>query len=363
MGSNQFGELFKVMTWGESHGRAIGAVIDGCPANLEITEQEIQAKLDKRKPGNSPFTTPRKEPDTVEILSGVFQNKTLGTPISLIIYNRDVNSSSYEKLKELLRPGHADYTYREKYGHHDYRGGSRASARETAVRVAAGAIAEKLLLHFGIRLSAYIIQIGSVFANVKETPFEEIEAGLQKSALFCPDQRAEFAMIEELTQIKEERDSLGGAIELISTPLPVGLGDPIFQKLEANLANAMLSIPACKAFEIGSGFEAASMKGSEHNDPFIHEMGKVKTATNHAGGILGGISNGMPLKIRVAFKPPSSIGRPIQTLTTKNQKALITQPKSARHDPCVVVRAVPVVKAMCALTLADALLLRKTAVL
>ncbi|MBS0615568.1 MAG: chorismate synthase [Verrucomicrobia bacterium] len=324
MASNSFGSLFCITTWGESHGKAIGVVIDGCPAGLPLTEADIQAELDLRSPGKTPYTSPRKEPDTAHIYSGVFEGLTTGTPISIIINNQDVDSSSYQK--DILRPGHAGYTYLEKYGIFDYRGSGRASARETACRVAAGAIAKKLLKHFDIICTARLI-----------TPMEKIIAA------------------------KEAGDSIGGLVEFTALGLPAGLGDPIYEKLEAKLASAMLSIPASKAFEIGEGFACADMHGSEHNDLFENRNGKITTQTNHAGGTLGGISTGMPLVGRVAFKPASSIPQSQPTITTHGESIEFKPSPSARHDPCVAIRAVPVVEAMLALVLADALLMQRAA--
>jgi chorismate synthase len=324
---NSFGQIFRITTWGESHGKAIGVVIDGCPAGIEICEEEIQQELEKRAPGRSPLTSPRKEPDRAEILSGVFEGKTTGTPISIIIFNQDVDSSKYEPIKNLLRPGHANYTYLKKYGIFDYRGAGRASARETACRTAAGAIAKKFLLSLGIVPKAYIKEIGG------RKDYEEI-----------------------LHRAKEEGDSLGGVVEVEVSDLPAGLGEPIYHKIEALLAQAMLSLPACKGFEMGCGFAAARMRGSEHNDSFV-ALGK--TETNHAGGTLGGITNGMPLVFRVAFKPTSSIFKIQKTVTLEGEPANFELPVGSRQDPCIVLRAVSVVEAMTALVLADTLLLNR----
>ena len=329
--SNSFGKMFKITTWGESHGKAIGVVIDGCPAGLDINEEELREALLARAPGNSPHTSPRKEKDHAEILSGTFEGKTTGTPISIMIPNHDVDSSKYEPIKNFLRPGHANFTYLQKYGIFDYRGGGRASARETACRVAAGYIGKKLLSFYGIKLTAYLKQIGGMDA-------------------------AEEEAYKVLQRVKEEGDSLGGVVEFSALQVPVGLGSPVYGKLEAELASAMLSLPAAKGFEIGSGFEAAAMKGSLHNDLFVKEEGEIKTSKNHAGGILGGISNGMPIVGRVAFKPPSSIMKAQESLTLDGEKAKLQLPEGSRHDPCVAIRAVPVVEAMAALVLADAIL-------
>jgi chorismate synthase len=356
MASNSFGTLFKITTFGESHGKAIGVVIDGCPAGIALSESDINAALAHRAPGRNPFTSPRKEGDRGEILSGVFEGKTTGAPICILIANSDGDPSKYEPVKDLLRPGHANYTYLEKYGVFDYRGGGRASARETACRVAAGAIAKKLLDAEGVRLTAYIKQIGRVEAIIDCENFHP-----QQSPLFCPDKSAEEKMIALLEEAKNEGDSLGGLVEFTALSVPVGLGDPVYEKLSANLAFAMMSLPAVKGFEIGSGFRAVAMRGSEHNDRFIQEGGQVQTSTNHAGGTLGGISNGMPLIGRVAFKPTSSIKQPQATLTTSKEPGTFQLPEGSRHDPCVAIRAVPVVEAMAALVLADAILLNRCA--
>lgn len=334
MASNSFGKMFKITTWGESHGKAIGVVIDGCPAGLELAEEELHAALFVRAPGNSPHTSPRKEKDRAEILSGVFEGKTTGTPISIIIPNHDADSSKYEPIKEVLRPGHANFTYLQKYGIFDWRGGGRASARETACRVAAGFVAKKLLEVYGVHLTAYLKQIGGLDAQ---------------------DQEACEALLE---QVKAEGDSIGGIVEFVAEKIPAGLGSPIYGKLEAELASAMLSLPAAKGFEIGRGFESAAMRGSLHNDLFINEE-NIKTSKNDAGGILGGISTGMPIVGRVAFKPPSSIKKTQESLTLDGKKTILELPEGSRHDPCVAIRGVPVVEAMAALVLADAMLLMR----
>jgi len=324
MAANSFGTIFRITTFGESHGKAIGVVIDGCPAGLELCDDEINEALAKRAPGKSPLTSPRKEPDVGEIISGVFEGKTTGAPICFIIPNRDYDSSKYEATKDLYKPGHANFTYLEKYAVFDYRGGGRASARETAARVAAGAVAKKILAHYGVTIEAHLQQDENLIAEVQK-----------------------------------EGDSIGGLVEFIATGVPVGLGDPVYEKLEANLAHAMLSLPASKGFELGSGFRAASMRGSEHNDAFVERDGKVVTATNHAGGTLAGIATGMPLIGRVAFKPASSIKKPIPTLSLDKEPATFSLPEGSRHDPCVAIRAVPVVEAMVALVLVDALLMNR----
>ncbi len=322
MPGNSFGTLFKITTWGESHGSAIGVVIDGCPAGLILDTNDIQKELDRRKPGQNKLTTARKEADKAEILSGVFKNKTTGTPISLLIRNADTRSKDYEKLKDLYRPGHADFTYEAKYGFRDHRGGGRASGRETAARVAAGAIAKKII------------------HSVKF-----------KTRLISPD-------LKTIEKVKKEGDSVGGLIECIIKNIPAGLGSPVFGKLDACLAQAMLSIPGVKGFEIGSGFKSADMKGSEHNDELLAKKGKVVTKTNHAGGVLGGISNGMDIVFRVAFKPASSIAQKQQTVDRKGRKKMLEI--KGRHDPCIALRALPVVESMAALVLADEFLIQKT---
>lgn len=354
MGNNSFGKIFSITTFGESHGKAIGVVIDGCPAGLAIAEDEINAELKKRAPGNSPFTSPRKEEDQVEILSGLFEGKSTGAPIALLIYNRDADSSKYEPIKEVLRPGHANYTYLKKYGLFDYRGGGRSSARETAARVAAGAIAKKLLKYFEIEVYAYIKSIGGIGSEIPS--FEEIAKKRDESPVFCPDPVAASKMIERLHEVKAQGDSLGAVVEFMTNRLPIGLGDPIYDKLEARLAYAMLSLPATKGFEIGDGFDAAKKRGSEHNDLFISSDNETTLQTNHAGGTLGGISDGMPLVARVAFKPTSSIKKEQQSVNLKGESSPFKLPEGSRHDPCVAIRGVFVVEAMAALCLADFLL-------
>lgn len=357
MGSNYFGKLFRMTTFGESHGEAIGVVIDGCPAGLNISENEITEALYYRSPGRNSFTSSRVEEDRAEIISGAFEGKTTGTPICIIIKNKDADSSQYEEIKNLYRPGHANFTYLEKYGIFDYRGGGRASARETAARVAAGAVAKKLLAHYGIKCLAYIDEIGGVsIPNVDRSNLEELRKNTYASPLFCPCKISEQKMIERIQKIKEQNDSLGGVVAGLAH-LPSGLGDPVYCKLEASLAFAMLSIPASKGFEIGQGFTSARMLGSEHNDAFDIENGRVSTATNFSGGTLGGISTGSPLYFRVAFKPASSIKKEQQTVSLKGDKAVFKIPEKGRHDPCIAIRAAPVVDAMTALVLADAVLM------
>lgn len=359
MASNSFGNIFKITTWGESHGPAIGVVIDGCPSGLEINEKDINDELFLRAPGRSAYTSPRKEEDISEILSGTFEGKTTGAPISIIIKNKNADSSKYEPIKELLRPGHANYTYLKKYGIFDYRGGGRSSARETAARVAAGAIAKKLLKSLNIQLFAFIKQIGTLTAEIESIKIEFLRSVIYNSPIFCPDSKAEASMISLIDKIKSDGDSIGGIVEFRAYSIPVGLGDPMYEKLEAQLAKAMMSIPASKGFEIGSGFNSVQMRGSEHNDKFENHLGDINTQTNYAGGILGGISNGMPIIGRVAFKPTSSIKKTQDTLTITGESTSIKLPEGSRHDPCVAIRAVPVVEAMLALVLVDAILLNK----
>jgi chorismate synthase len=329
MSRNSFGTLFRLTTFGESHGECIGGVVDGCPAGLRLSIEEIQIALDRRRPGHSHLTSPRIETDKIHVLSGLFEGKTTGAPIAFLIHNQQGDSSKYEGIKDLYRPGHASYPYLEKYGIFDHRGGGRASARETAIRVAAGAIAKQVL--GVIKVNGYLKSAGNA-----STP-TEIEA-----------------LIEEL---KREGNSIGGVVEVRVDNVPVGLGDPVYEKLEAKLAYAMLSIPASKGFEIGEGFRAATMKGDEHNDAFDIADGKVFTTTNHAGGVLAGISNGMPILFRVAFKPTSSIFKPIHTINTQKEKKIFSLEEGSQHDPCVAIRAVAVVEAMTYLVLADCVLL------
>lgn len=356
MASNSFGKIFRFTTWGESHGKAIGVVIDGCPAGLPITEEEINAELLLRSPGRSAYTSPRKEKDRAEILSGVFENQTTGAPISILIWNQDYDSSKYEETKHLFKPGHANFTYLKKYGIFDYRGGGRASARETSCRVAAGAIAKKIIAKQRIQCIAYIKELGGITASID---FDTLRQMTYKTTpLFCPDENATLLMQKKLEHAISNKDSLGGIVELLIDNVPVGLGDPIYNKFEAILASGMMSIPGSKGFEIGSGFEAARLCGSQHNDTFISES---VTSTNHAGGVLGGITTGMPIVARVAFKPTSSIGKEQNTVDKEGKPAKFHMPPGSRHDPCIAIRAVPVVEAMAALITADALLCNRNA--
>lgn len=361
MASNFFGDLFRITTFGESHGDAVGVVIDGCPAGIPISKKEIDLELSFRQPGKTAYTSPRQEKDEAQILSGIFEGKTTGAPLAILIWNKDADPSKYKPIKNLLRPGHANFTYLQKYGNFDYRGGGRSSARETVARVAAGAVAKKFLSHFGIEICAFVAEIGGI--KIKEPKLNApsiLRKKILKSELFCPDKEASLKMMQAILKVKNEGDSLGGILQCVSK-IPRALGDPVYGKLEAKLASAMLSIPASKGFEIGSGFEAARMKGSEHNDIFdLDENGQVSSKTNFAGGTLGGISTGLPLHFRVAFKPTSSIKKPQDTLDLTGVKKTFRLPEGSRHDPCVAIRAVPIIEAMTALVLADAVLLNQS---
>lgn len=363
MASNSFGNVFKITTWGESHGKAIGVIIDGCPAGLSLSEEDISAELALRSPGQNPYVSQRKENDRVEILSGLFEGQTTGTPISLVIWNTDVKSEHYESTKHQLRPGHANYTYLEKYGVFDYRGGGRASARETACRVAAGAIAKKLLSDHGISFTTFLRSAGLIEGDFELSDVigsdKKDTKKIFQSPVYCPCAKTSLAIMEELEKLRVEGDSTGGVVEAIAWGLPVGWGDPVYEKMEANLAKAMLSIPASKGFEIGSGFQASSMNGSVHNDPYYFDGKGIKMATNFAGGTLGGITTGMPLTIKVAFKPPSGIKKVQQTVDNSGNIQTFQIPEGSRHDPCVAIRAVPVVEAMFALVLVDSMLMNR----
>lgn len=351
---NRFGQLFSFTSWGESHGEAIGCVVDGCPALLELHENDIQKDLDRRRPGQSKFTTQRQESDQVKILSGVFEGKTTGTPISLIIHNQDQKSGDYGDIKEKFRPSHADYTYFEKYGIRDYRGGGRSSARETAMRVAAGAVAKKILAQENIQITGYLTQIGEKQIERSRIDFSEIG----QNDFFCPDKIAAKNFADYLLEIRKAGDSVGAVIELVAKNVPLGLGEPIYNKLDAQIASAMMSINAVKAVEIGDGIMAAAKKGSELADEMWSENGQVKFASNHSGGVLGGISSGQDLVVRFAVKPTSSILIPRKTIDiNKNNCEIITK---GRHDPCVGIRAVPVGEAMLACVLADFILLKNS---
>jgi len=351
MAGNSFGQLFKITTFGESHGAALGVVVDGVPPNIPLKEKDIQEQLDRRKPGQSSVTTPRKESDQVEILSGVFEGKTTGTSLAMVIYNHNQKSEDYSELKNIFRPGHADYTYLKKYGIYDYRGSGRASGRETACRVAAGAIAKKILAQKGIVLAAYTLSVGDVAA-------QKIDASvIERNPVRAPDMEAAKRMMKRIEGAKKEGDSIGGVIEAVVKKCPAGLGDPVFDKLEATIAHALMSIGGIRGIEIGKGFAAAKMKGSEHNDRFYATSDNIQTHTNHAGGISGGISNGNDIVVRVAVKPTSSIAKPQETID-KNKKK-VTLAIKGRHDPCLCPRIVPVVEAMLAITIVDHLFIQK----
>ena len=361
MASNSFGELLRITTWGESHGRAMGVVIDGCPAGMPIAVEEINEALSLRAPGRSEFTSPRQEPDRAELYSGVFEGLTTGAPIAIIIPNHDANSAAYAGMQAVLRPGHAQFTYTEKYGVYDYRGGGRASARETVCRVAAGVIAKKILASASIEVCAYLSRIGDYEANVDASDWATLQQAIRQSVIFCPDEVTAQLMQQQIRLVRDMGNSIGGVVSFCARGLPIGLGDPVYAKLDALLAYAMLSIPASKGFEMGEGFAAANLMGSEHNDAFIANNGQITTQTNHAGGLLGGISNGMPLFGRVAFKPTSSIRQPQVSVNRLGMPQPFELPAGSRHDPCVAIRAVPVVESMCALVLADRLLLQRCA--
>ncbi len=357
MPGNAFGSLFKITSFGESHGPMIGVVIDGCPAGLQLDLSYIQAQLDRRKPGQSALTTQRKESDVVQFVSGVFEGKTLGTPIAAILQNEDAKSQDYASIQHSFRPSHADYTYQEKFGIRDYRGGGRSSARETAARVVAGSIAELLLKTENIRITAYVSGIGPLQMDkqIQHVSRQQIDQSLVR----CPNKILSEQMEALVAKAKKEGDSLGGIITCLIENCPVGLGEPVFDRLQADLAKAMLSINAVKGFEYGSGFEGSTWYGSQHNDEFVLKNGKVETSSNHSGGIQGGISNGMDIYFRVAFKPTATILKPQNTINDQGEK--ITQQVQGRHDPCVVPRAVPIVESMAALVLADHYLRHKTA--
>ncbi len=360
MAGNTFGQLFRISTFGESHGIAIGVILDGCPAQLPIDVDFIQSELDKRKPGQSKITTQRKESDTVQILSGVFEGKSTGTPIAMLIPNEDQRSKDYSHNTDVYRPSHADYTYDAKYGIRDHRGGGRSSARETAARVAAGAIAKLLLKHQGIEIFAHVSAVGKIKApNLQSEDVAELLAVREENIVRCADPATAHQMIEFIDGIRKDGDTVGGKVSCIIKNCPVGLGEPVFDKLHADLGKAMLSINAVHGFEYGSGFEGSEMRGSEHNDIFLATNGEgaPKTLTNFSGGIQGGIANGMEINFTVAFKPVATIMHNQQTINAAGEAAEIKG--KGRHDPCVVPRAVVIVEAMAALVLADHLLRNK----
>jgi len=353
MAGNVFGQMFRITTWGESHGRAVGVVVDGLPAGLPFSEVDIQKELDRRRPGQSEVSTPRHEADRVEILSGIFEGMSTGTPVSMLVWNSDARSSAYDAIKDTPRPGHADFTYMARYGMRDHRGGGRSSARETIGRVAGGALAKLLLSRFGILIVGHVLELGAIRA--KPLSFEEILENVEKTPVRCADLDAAGKMLEKVTVLRQEGDSIGGIVELIIKGVPAGLGEPVFDRLDADLAKALMSIPAVKGFEIGAGFEAARLRGSEMNDPFRIKEGKITTLSNNAGGILGGISTGLDIVCRAAVKPTPSIGKVQQTIdlkTLENTEIAI----KGRHDPTIPPRMVPVAEAMVALVLADHML-------
>lgn len=348
MAGNTFGKVFRVTTWGESHGTGVGAVVDGCPPGMDLSAEDIQQELERRRPGKGgPAASPRKEPDQVEILSGIFEGKTTGTPISLAIFNKDAHSKSYDHLQDIFRPGHGDITYLKKYGIRDHRGGGRASARETAGRVAAGAIAKKLLSLHGITVTAYTVAMGQV-----KTDNRYLE-DINENPLYCPDNEAAAKMIEHIDEVRRQADTLGGVVEILASGCPAGLGDPVFDKLDATLAYALMSIGAVKGVEIGAGFAAAASTGSQNNDPLTPEG----FSSNNSGGILAGISNGDNIVARVAVKPIPSIAREQQTVNLSGEP--VTIKIGGRHDISAIPRIIPVCEAMVALTLADHLLRQK----
>ena len=347
---NTFGHLFRVTTWGESHGAGIGVVVDGCPPRLALTEADIQPDLDRRRPGQSKIVSPRKESDRVQILSGTFEGKTLGTPISMWVHNEDARPEAYTEMETKFRPSHADYTYQAKFGIRAWPGGGRTSARETIGRVAAGAIAKKILREqYGVEILSYVKQVQLIEATVNPEKVEMAE--IESNIVRCPDAAAAAKMIRLIEKMRSEGDSVGGIVEGIARGVPAGWGEPVFDRLEADLAKAMLSLPAAKGFDVGSGFRSIELTGSQHNDPFRMKGGKVRTATNRSGGIQGGISNGEVIYFRVAFKPTATVLREQDTVDVKMKNT--TLKARGRHDPCVLPRAVPMVEAMTALVLVD----------
>jgi chorismate synthase len=353
---NSFGRIFRISTFGESHGLGLGVVIEGCPAGLPIDEDFIRNEMQRRKPGQSKITTQRKEEDEFQILSGVFEGKSTGTPIGMVIMNTDQKSKDYSHIADKFRPSHADYTYFEKFGIRDYRGGGRSSARETAARVAAGAIAKMMLRHFGISVNAYVSQVGDL--KLEKSYLELNLENTENNIVRCPDSEMAEKMISFIDEVRKSRDTVGGIVTGVAKGVPPGLGEPVFDRLHAELGKAMLSINAVKGFEYGSGFEGVKMRGSSHNDTFYQEGDKVRTRTNYSGGIQGGISNGEDIYFNVAFKPVATIMQDQDSLNEAGEE--VTVSGKGRHDPCVVPRAVPIVEAMTALVLADYLLISRT---
>lgn len=352
---NSYGTLFRITTFGESHGHSIGVVIDGCPAGLQIDEAFIQSELDRRKPGQSKITTQRKEDDTFKIFSGVFEGKSTGAPIAIVIENSDQRSKDYSHLENTFRPSHADYTYEAKYGLRDHRGGGRSSARETAARVAAGAVAKLLLRKYNVEINAFVSQVG----ELKTSHYTQLDLSkTENNIVRCPDEAVAEKMIALIDQVRLNRDTIGGVVTCVIKNTLVGLGEPVFDKLHAELGKAMLSINAVKGFEYGSGFEGVKLHGSEHNDEFYNEGGKIRTKTNHSGGIQGGISNGEDIYFNVAFKPVATIMQDQQSVDKAGNE--VTVSGKGRHDPCVVPRAVPIVESMAALVMADFILRSRT---
>lgn len=345
---NSYGTLFRISTFGESHGPAIGVIIDGCPAGVEMDEAFIQSELDRRKPGQSKITTQRKEDDTFKILSGVFEGKSTGTPIAIVIENQDQRSKDYAHIQNTFRPSHADYTYETKYGNRDYRGGGRSSARETAARVAAGAIAKLLLKNIGVYVNAYVSQVGELKApHYTQLDFTKTEENIVR----CPDAPTAEKMIALIDQVRLDRDTIGGCVTCVIKNTPVGLGEPVFDKLHAELGKAMLGINAVKGFEYGSGFDGVTLRGSKHNDEFYNDGTRIRTKTNYSGGVQGGISNGEDIYFNVAFKPVATIMQDQPSVDKEGNETIVSG--KGRHDPCVVPRAVPIVEAMAALVIAD----------
>jgi chorismate synthase len=349
---NSFGKIFAISTWGESHGAAVGVVIDGCPPRLPLAEADIQPELDRRRPGQSDIVSPRKESDKVEILSGLFEGLTTGAPLSMLVRNSDARPGAYDEMREKFRPSHADFTYQAKYGVRDHRGGGRSSARETIGRVAAGAVAKKILSLAGpVEIRAYVTRVHDISMPAGAAPEFPTLAEVEANSIRCPDPKTAAAMIKRIEEARADGDSVGGLIHCRIRGVPAGLGEPVFDRLEADLAKAMLSLPATKGFEVGSGFAGTFLKGSEHNDPFVPKNGGVGTSSNRSGGIQGGISNGEEIFFNVAFKPVATIMKPQATVDLAGHATQLTG--KGRHDPCVLTRAVPIVEAMAALVLVD----------